>query len=529
MATKKGARRGGGAALPVPGGATGRPAGAGRGSSATGPSATGTSAAEAPGASIEAAAARALDLLVTDRGALLAVTAFTCWLLAHVPAFAPVFVPAWIVTGLAVGLLRPWYALLLTIVVVPFMGGAVGPELGVGEVLRVLPVLGAAVRVLADRFVVAPSLGRPVPREPIWPVVAAAVAAAGLYALTALTGYLAADRNELALTAGLQWQVGGPVAMMAAWIAGSHLAAGRDRTLTLVVLGTTVAACGLALAAWVGLPLTDLFAFVGRVEGGRLGALGYPTPTAMGLATVLPLAAAAAWRIRPWLAIAVVGLILVTLVLTWSRGPLLALVVGVALAGLASGRVDRRLALAGAAAGAVALVALVGIRYGTNIDAILATVSASMGGDTDRIRSWGAAVAIAVSAPLLGGGWNALARVADFAALRIVNAHNILLDPLAAGGVPLFVANAAVILWSAWVTWVRRHTMAVWLIASVVTFLVCGLWDIPQVRSYAAVMGGLVLGMAAGPLIGREARPAGAVERATSVPAAAGGARTGRA
>jgi hypothetical protein len=41
--------------------------------------------------------------------------------------------------------------------------------------------------------------------------------------------------------------------------------------------------------------------------------------------------------------------------------------------------------------------------------------------------------------------------------------------------------------------------------------LVCGFWDIPQVRSYAAVMGGIALGMAAGPLIARSpvvAKPA---------------------
>ncbi len=94
--------------------------------------------------------------------------------------------------------------------------------------------------------------------------------------------------------------------------------------------------------------------------------------------------------------------------------------------------------------------------------------------------------------------------------------HNVLLDAFASGGLPLGIANAVVILWSAWMTWVRRHTMAVWLIASVVTFLVCGLWDIPQVRSYAAVMGGLVLGMAAGPLIGREGT-AGAEQEATGV------------
>ena len=455
----------------------------------------------APG-SVGAAVSRAFELLVTDWGALLALAAFGCWLLGHFPPLAPIAVPAWIVTGLAVGLVRPWYGMLLAIAVVPFTGGAV--ERDPGEVLRVVPVLGAAVRVLVDRFIVAPSYGRVTTREPAWWVVAAAVAAAGLYALAALTGYLAEDRDPVVLVLGLEWQIGAPVAMMAAWVAASHLVAGRDRTLTLVVLGTTAVACVLALAAWAGLPGLDLFTFASRVEGGRLGALGYPTPTAMGLATVLPLAAVAAWRIRPWLAVGVAGLILVTLVLTWSRGPLLAVVVGTAVAALASGRVDRRLAVAGAAAGAVALLALVGIRYGTNVDAILATVSASMGGDSDRIRSWGAAVAIAISNPLLGGGWNALARVADFAQVRITNAHNTLLDPLASGGLPLFVANAAVVLYSAWMTWVRRRTMAVWLIAAVVTFLVCGLWDIPQVRSYAAVMGGIVLGMAAGPLIGRE-------------------------
>ena len=59
------------------------------------------------------------------------------------------------------------------------------------------------------------------------------------------------------------------------------------------------------------------------------------------------------------------------------------------------------------------------------------------------------------------------------------------------------------ILYSAWRVWLGRHTMAPYLIAAVVTFLVCGFWDIPQVRSYAAVMGGIALGMAAGPLIGR--------------------------
>jgi hypothetical protein len=45
--------------------------------------------------------------------------------------------------------------------------------------------------------------------------------------------------------------------------------------------------------------------------------------------------------------------------------------------------------------------------------------------------------------------------------------------------------------------------LAPYLIAAAVTCLVCGFWDMPQIRSYAAVMGGIALGMAAGPLIAR--------------------------
>ncbi len=450
---------------------------------------------------ISAELSAALDTLVTDWGAILALAAFACWVLAHVPALAPLMTLAWVVVGLAVGILRPWYGLLLTVMTVPFTGAAT--DVQSGEILRAIPVHAAAVRVLVDRFIIAPSYGRRTPRDPAWWVVAAAVAAAGLFALAALTAYLAESRDPLVLTGGLVWQVGGPIAMMSAWIAASHLVAGRSRPLTLVVLGTTVVACLLALAAWTGLPGAGMFTFTPIVEGGRLGALGYPTPTAMGLATVLPLAAVAAWRIRWWLVIPVVGLVLVTLVLTWSRGPLLAVVVGTVLAALASGRVDRRLAIAGAAAGAVALAGLVAIRYGTNVDAIIATIGASTGSDSDRIRSWIAAVAIAASNPLFGAGWASLARIPEFAALRIANAHDLLLDAFAAGGLPLGISLSIVVLYSGWRTWVRRHTMAPYLIAAVVTFLVCSVWDIPQVRAYAAVMGGMVLGMAAGPLIGR--------------------------
>ncbi len=433
-------------------------------------------------------------------GSGLASIAATCWLLAHVPALAPVAIPAWVVTGLALGVLSPWLGLLLTIAVVPFLGGAIEPI--AGEVLRVMPIYGAAARVLLDRFVLGPRLGRVGPEGPPWWVVGAAVAATALYAYTAQTGFLAAGMDPLYFDSAIRWLAGGPMAMMAAWIAASHLVAGRDTALTTVVLGATAAGCVLALAAWLGAPGVDLLTFPGIVNG-RLAGLGYPTPTAMGVAIALPFAVAAALRWTRWLAFGVIGLALVVMILTWSRGPLIAVGIGTVVAVLASGRVERRLRIAGLAVGAVALLALVVVRYGTSVDAIVAAIGGSAGSDVDRVNTWIAAVTIAIGSPLVGGGWHSLERVGDFATRQVAYSHNILLHGFAEGGIPLGITNATVILYSAWRTWLGRHTMAPYLIAAVVVCLVCGFWDMPQVRSYAAVMGGIALGMAAGPLIGR--------------------------
>jgi hypothetical protein len=324
-----------------------------------------------------------------------------------------------------------------------------------------------------------------------------------LYAWTAVTGYFAVGQNAAFLDYGLHWVAGGPMALMAAWIAASHLVSGRDRMLTNVFLGTTVFACGIALVAWIGVPGLDLITFPARIDN-RLAALGFPTPTAMGIATALPFAVAATLRYRGWVTFGVIGLGMVALILTGSRGPLIAIGIGTVLAVLASGRVERRLQIAGIAVSAIAVAGLVAVRYGTTVDAIVQTMTAFVGGDVDRVRTWGAAVSIAVANPLVGGGWRSLERVGDFAAHQIAYAHDILLHGFAEGGLPLGITNATVILYPAWQVWRCRHAMAPYLIAAVVTFLVCGFWDIPQVRSYAAVMGGIALGMAAGPLIGRE-------------------------
>jgi len=449
-----------------------------------------------------------IDRAIVGFGSGLASIAFTCWLLAHVPALAPVAIPAWVIMGLTLGFLVPWLGLLLTIAVVPFLGGATDPISG--EFLRVVPVYGAAARVLLDRFVLWPRLGRPGLAGPPWWVVAAAVAAMALYAFTAQTGSAAVGGDPAYLDSALHWIAGGSMAMMAAWIASSHLVAGRDKMLTLVVLGTTVVACTLALVAWAGTPGMDLITFPGIVNG-RLAALGYPTPTAMGVAISLPFAVAAAFRYSRWLGFGVIGLALVVLILTWSRGPLVALGVGAVLAVLATGRVDRRLALVGAGFGAVALAGLVAVRYGTNLDAILGAINGSMGSDVDRVNTWIAAIAISIGSPLVGGGWHSLERFGDFAQRAVVYSHNIVLFGFAEGGIPLGITNATVILYSAWKVWLGRHTMAPYLIAAAVTCLVCGFWDMPQVRSYAAVMGGIALGMAAGPLIARSSGSAAPV------------------
>ena len=322
---------------------------------------------------------------------------------------------------------------------------------------------------------------------PPWWVVAAAVAATALYAYTAVTGYFAVGQNQAFLDSGLHWVAGGPMALMAAWIAASHLVAGRDRTLTNVVLGTTMVGCILALVAWVGVPGVDLITFPGIVAG-RLAALGYPTPTAMGIATALPFAVAGCVTLSRghWLAFVVIGLALVTMLLTWSRGPLIAIGVGAVLAVLASGRVERRLRIAGLAVGAVTLVALVAVRYGTNVDAVLQAISGSSGEDVDRVNTWIAAVSITLANPLVGGGWRSLDRFGDFAQRQIAYAHDILLHGFAEGGLPLGIANGTVILYSAWQVWRHRHTMAPYLIAAVA--------DVPGLR---------LLGHPAGPELRR--------------------------
>ena len=77
------------------------------------------------------------------------------------------------------------------------------------------------------------------------------------------------------------------------------------------------------------------------------------------------------------------------------------------------------------------------------------------------------------------------------------HSHNIVLQALADGGFLLGGAVAVVIISSLRGAWARRHQIPAYWVGAAVTLIVCGLWDLPQLRAYAAVMGGLVLGLVA--------------------------------
>ena len=88
-------------------------------------------------------------------------------------------------------------------------------------------------------------------------------------------------------------------------------------------------------------------------------------------------------------------------------------------------------------------------------------------------------------------GWNDR----ELGSANVNLSHNIFLQGVADGGVPLGVAVGTVLISSVRSAWRRRHEVPVYWIAAATALLVCGLWDMPQLRAFAAVMGGLALGL----------------------------------
>ena len=420
----------------------------------------------------------------------LAAFAWLSWFGGHFAGpVSDVAIPAWVVTGLALGLLRPRFGLLVTILVVPYLGGAADPPQA--ELLRVIPILGAAVRVGVDRLQGKRSLG-----APRGEMVGLALVAAGLFLLTAFTAYRDSSRADQLVLAALPWLLGAPVAFLATWITAAHDGELPDGPIIDAVLLSTVVACLFALVAWWGAPWTASFAFPAEVSG-RLAALGYPTPTGIGVAIALPFAVVAAHRRHVLAGVAVLALGLATVVLTGSRGPLIALGVG-GFVGLAvSGRLNARTILAGAGIAMVAAAALVAVKYGTTPQQILDTLAAVNEGDAQRVQSWRDAIEMTLRNPLAGGGWGSLSRAQASGSAGIAASHNMILSAFADGGVPLGITFGGVVLYSVLTMWSNRRRIAPYAIAGATVLLVTSLWDVPNLRSYGAVMGGLALGLVA--------------------------------
>jgi O-antigen ligase len=424
---------------------------------------------------------------------LLAVVAGGLWVGAHVfGAGGSVVTAVYIVTGTVLGIANPALAATLTIAVVPFEGGVGGQ--GLGELSRSVPIIGAAVRLLWDRFAQRERSAHS--WQPSLLLVGAAVIALVLYPVTRLTANGAEWAPGSRLADDLLFMFGAPVAAYASWIVFSHLPKESvDRILRLLPFTLAVALL-VGIAAWAGLGVVGPFAFDGIVYG-RLGALGYPTPTAMGVAISLPLAIGALWSKSTRGALSLVLIGFVVIFLTQSRGPLLALLVAGGLVAILKKQIPRRYLIAGFAFAFSALVLLLLVRYPDLLRKLSNGRLPSLRGDELRIISWLAAVQIALANPLLGGGWMSVRGWNDgeLGSRNVNLSHNMVLQGLADGGIPLGVAIATVVVGSLRNAWQLRHRIPVSWIAAAIVVLVCGLWDMPQLRAYAAVMAGTALGL----------------------------------
>jgi O-antigen ligase len=398
----------------------------------------------------------------------------------------------YIVAGAALGIANPALAAALTVAVVPFEGGAGGQ--GLGELSRSVPIIGAAVRLLWDRFVQRDRRVRS--WQPSLLLVGAAVIALVLYPVTRITANGADWAPASRLVDDLLFMFGAPAAAYASWIVFSHLPQNAVDRILRVLPVTLAVALLVGIAAWAGLGVVAPFAFDGVVYG-RLGALGYPTPTAMGVAISLPLAIGALWSrsTRGALALVVIGIVVIFL--TQSRGPLIALLVAGGAVAILKRHIPRRYLVAGFALAVSALVLLLLVRYPDLLRKLSNGRLPSVRGDELRVISWFAAIQIALANPLTGGGWMSVRGWNDgeLGSRNVNLSHNMVLQGLADGGIPLGVAIATVVIGSLRSAWQLRHRIpASWICAAIVV-LVCGLWDMPQLRAYAAVMAGAALGL----------------------------------
>lgn len=431
-------------------------------------------------------------------GAPLVAAAIGVWVVAHLLP-APLALLAgvtYVALGILVGWQQPAAGLLMVIALVPFAGLKDAPA--VGELMRVAPIWGAAARLLLERAAGGSAVVHSRPPRAV--LVFSALLTVLLYALSRFTtAYLFGRAAETdAIVYDLLFIFGGSAAMYGTWIVASHLPrTGLDRVLRWLPL-CMAAALVVAIGSWANLPVLGLFTFEPE-KFGRLAGLGYPTPTAMGVAILLPLALGVLfgrWRLGAAL---LALLALVVIVLTQSRGPLIALIAAGLAAVLVSSRMNWRWLIGGGLVAAVGTTALLFVRYGSDALQVFSGVLPDLKGDALRIKSWFAAWDIAMQSPLLGGGFLSVKfwREGKLDDMGIGFSHNLVLQGLADGGFPLAITILVVVSASVLAIWRNRRTVSPAWVAAAVALLVCGLWDYPQVRAYAAVAGGLALGLAA--------------------------------
>jgi hypothetical protein len=217
----------------------------------------------------------------------------------------------------------------------------------------------------------------------------------------------------------------------------------------------------------------------------------------MGVAIALPLAAAGALRISRSLAFSVVLLGLVTIVLTESRGPLIAVIVAGAAMLVMNSRVSIQVYVGAIVLVLVAVAGLAWLRYPELFQAGRVGWLPDLEGDLLRVVSWVAGIQIALQQPLTGGGWMSVRGWNDgeLGDKNVNLSHNLVLQGLADGGVPLGASVAVVVLGALRSAWSLRSYLPPAWIASFVALLVCGAWDMPQLRAFASVMGGMALGL----------------------------------
>ena len=426
---------------------------------------------------------------------LLAILAVSLWVGAHLlGSYSYLAGVGYVVVGILLGLSSPGLGTMITVALVPFYGGEMSP--GLGELARTAPVLGSAVRLLVDR--VLSRGGNSTPWVPDARIVGAAVLVMLLYPVTRITG----DGTEWAPSARLLddalFLIGAPVAMYATWVATSHLPRVTIDRLMGMIPATLAIALVVAIGTWAGIALFDPFAFKGIVYG-RLGALGYPTPTGMGIAIALPLAIGALWS-RSHRAAILLGLLgVATIVLTESRGPLFALAVAAIAVTLLSSGIQRRYIVGGAVLMISAISILLMVRYPDLLQKLSNFRLPKLKGDEYRVLSWVASIQIAIAHPLTGGGWMSVRGWNDgeLGGKGVNLSHNIVLQGLADGGILLGGAVFTVIAGSLRSAWSRRKAIPVYWIGAAVAVIVCGLWDMPHLRSFGAVMGGVALGLVA--------------------------------